>query len=86
MSTDGTGGSGKGEIEFGVMVIGGAASLAKKDEEVEPKVAESRIGGGAEVLKTEEFWGDLRGFLVQRLKDEGEGERVVGVFRRALEG
>lgn len=68
------------KVEFGIMVIGGAAALKKSDEEIEPTV----IGEGKEVLKTEEFWGDLKGFLIQRLKDEGEGERVVGVFREAL--
>ncbi|KAL9107435.1 MAG: hypothetical protein Q9227_007632, partial [Pyrenula ochraceoflavens] len=39
---------------------------------------------GMEVLRSEEFWSDLKGFLVQRLKDEGEAGRVVGVFRGAL--
>ncbi|KAL1640018.1 hypothetical protein SLS58_007285 [Diplodia intermedia] len=29
------------------------------------------------------FWADLKGFLVQRLKDEAEGERLAGVFREA---
>lgn len=78
-----------GKIEFGIMVMGGAAALKKADEEIEPKVlgvaGEGKIGAGKEVLKTEEFWSDLKGFLVQRLKDEGEGERVAGVFRKALE-
>ncbi|CZR53701.1 uncharacterized protein PAC_03581 [Phialocephala subalpina] len=69
-----------GKIEFGIMVIGGAAALKKGEEEVEPQV----IGEGREVWKTDEFWSDLRGFLIQRLKDEGEGERVVKVFREAL--
>ncbi|KUJ09068.1 uncharacterized protein LY89DRAFT_598710 [Mollisia scopiformis] len=74
------------KMEFGIMVMGGVAVLKKADEEVEPKVVgEGVIGAGAEVLKTEEFWGDLKGFLVQRLKDESEGERVVGVFRKALQ-
>jgi len=69
------------------MVIGGAAALKRADEEVEPKViGEGVIGGGREVLKTEEFWGDLKGFLVQRLKDEEVGERVCGIFRKALDG
>ncbi|KAE8440850.1 hypothetical protein EG329_006393 [Mollisiaceae sp. DMI_Dod_QoI] len=77
---------GKGKVEFGIMIIGGAAALKRADEEVEPKViGEGVIGGGSEVLKTEEFWGDLKGFLVQRLKDEEVGERVYGVFRRALD-
>jgi hypothetical protein len=74
------------KVELGVMVIGGAAGVVKRVEEVEvePKVVGMGVGG--EVLKTDEFWGDLRAFLVQRLKDEGEGERVLGVFRKVVEG
>jgi hypothetical protein len=40
---------------------------------------------GKEVVGGEEFWSDLRGFVVQRLRDEKEGERLVDVFRRAWE-
>jgi hypothetical protein len=69
------------KVELGVMVIGGAAGV-KREEEVEPVVAAT--GYGEEVLKTKEFWGDLRTFLVQRLKDEAEGERGWGVFRKAV--
>ncbi|KAL2066657.1 hypothetical protein VTL71DRAFT_2729 [Oculimacula yallundae] len=72
------------KVEFAVMVIGGAASLKKESEEVEPKVAQ--MGEGKEALKTEEFWVDLKGFLTQRLKGEAEGERVWNVFRKAVEG
>ena len=36
---------------------------------------------GKEVLETEEFWDDLKGFLEQRLKDEGEATRLTGLFR-----
>lgn len=84
VGNDGEGQGGK--VEFGVMVIGGAAALKKADsEEKEPEIKEMRKGG-KEVLKTEEFWGDLKGYLVQRLSDEGEGERVWNVFRKAVEG
>jgi hypothetical protein len=75
---------GKGKVEFGVMVIGGANAV-KKEEKGDGEPMEGVIGKGGEVLKTEEFWEDLKGFLVQRLKDEGEGERVWGVFRGAIE-
>jgi len=75
-----------GKVEFSIMVIGGAAALKKENnnEEVEPKVSPAMGTSGKEVLKTEEFWADLRGFLVQRLKDEGEGERVWSVFKAAI--
>lgn len=35
------------------------------------------------VLQTEEFWTDLKDFLITRLRDEKEGERLAGVFREA---
>lgn len=64
--------------------------------EVPPPVlpAGGNVGGsaaaqgpsGTEMLRTEEFWGDLKGFLAQRLRDEAEGERLAGVFRGAWEG
>lgn len=72
------------KIEMGVMVIGGAGAMGGKrkgEEEKEPVV----VGHGRETLRSEEFWTDLRGFLVGRLKDEVEGERVWGVFRKAVE-
>lgn len=77
--------AGAGKVEFAVMVMGGAASLKSKEEEVEPELV-AGIGGGKEVLGTEEFWSDLRGFLVQRLKDEKEGERVWAVFKDSVKG
>lgn len=70
------------------MVIGGAAAITKgkADEmEVETEAAVPAAGiSGKDVLATEEFWGDLKGFLVQRLKDEKEGERVWSLFKGAV--
>jgi hypothetical protein len=40
---------------------------------------------GKEVVATEEFWGDLKNFVLQRTKDEAESERLVSVFRGAWE-
>lgn len=74
---------GHGKVEFSVMVIGGAAAIKKDVEETEPM--EGVMGNGDEVLKTDAFWSDLKGFLVQRLKDEKEGERVWGVFKAAVD-
>lgn len=37
----------------------------------------------SDMLKTQEFWKDLQEFLVTRLRDESEGERLVGLFRKA---
>lgn len=70
------------KLEFSVMVIGGAASLKPKDgEEVEPKVAAGPHG--VEVLKTEEFWSDLNGYLTQRLKDEHTASKYTAIFKKA---
>ncbi|KAJ5272316.1 hypothetical protein N7478_007441 [Penicillium angulare] len=84
------------EIEFGVMVLGGAKAIdvaealpvTTTDEEVvresqtsSPKAA---VGpNGPEVVKTEEFWNDLQGFLEQRLKDEQEAKRLRVLFKEA---
>ncbi|KAE9371986.1 hypothetical protein N431DRAFT_456743 [Stipitochalara longipes BDJ] len=75
----------KDRVEMGIMVLGGGAGASKGKEEVEPKVIGGEIGGGKEVLKSEEFWADLKGYLVGRLKDEAEGERVWGVFKSAVD-
>ncbi|KAF1942088.1 hypothetical protein EJ02DRAFT_503076 [Clathrospora elynae] len=40
---------------------------------------------GKELVATDEFWGDLKNFVLQRIKDEAEGERLVGVFKSAWE-
>jgi ubiquitin-like protein 4 len=66
-------------VEFSVMIMGWAASV-KKENDTAP-VAQGP--NGAELLRTEEFWDDLKAFLIQRLKDQGEGERVHGTFRKA---
>ncbi|KAK4465914.1 cell-cycle control medial ring component [Cladorrhinum samala] len=98
-----TGQGGAGEVEIGIMVIGGAASMpAKQQEEVppqqppvdagtkgegegegegeqtqEPVVVAPGVASGKEVMRTDEFWEDLRGFLEQRVKDEKVAREVV---------
>lgn len=49
--------------------------------QADEKVAEPAAAEG--MLQTEEFWTDLQGFLAQRLRDEKEGEKLVGTFREA---
>ncbi|KAF2999404.1 hypothetical protein E8E13_006948 [Curvularia kusanoi] len=94
------------DVEFGVMVMGGATagastpsaeSPAESPAAVAPSETEKGLAGattsgaaaigpsGKEVVATEEFWGDLKNFVFQRIKDEQEGERLVGVFRKAWE-
>jgi len=74
------------EAEFSVMVMGGAASVKKpgsSEKEIEAPVAQGP--SGAEVLAGGEFWDDLKGYLVQRLRDEEQAHKVFGVFKKAWE-
>ena len=92
------------EVEFGVMVMGGAVAggagtPVTSPPAVAPNEAEKGLTGeqqadasaaaqgpsGKEVVAGNEFWEDLRGFLVQRIRDEKEGERLAGVFKGAWE-
>ena len=64
------------------MDIDDSAPLSEKAE----AVADAAPGTGnssQEILKSEEFWNDLKDFLIQRIRDEAEGERLVGVFKSA---
>jgi len=70
-------------VEFSIMVMGGAASVANSDGPTAP-VAQGL--SGSKLLDTEEFWVDLKGFLIQRLRDEGEGEKALEIFRGAWNG
>lgn len=75
------------EVEFGIMVIGGAASVGTGGPgRLEEQLPSAAVGAsGKEVFGTEAFWTDLRGFLEQRVKDAGEGERAAALFREAWE-
>ncbi|KAJ4333245.1 hypothetical protein N0V95_009465 [Ascochyta clinopodiicola] len=100
------------DVEFGVMVMGGAAAGGAATPSAESPVASpaavapsesdkglagagANVGaaGGAtavgpsgkELVATDEFWADLNNFVLQRIKDEHEGERLVGIFRKAWE-
>lgn len=88
------------DVEFGVMVMGGAvASPAATTPVASPPAAapseadkglasagSAAVGpSGKEVVATEEFWSDLNNFVLQRIRDEAEGQRLVGVFRSAWE-
>lgn len=76
------------EVEFGVMIIGGAQAV--EAAESQPEVAQEQdvpkpaVGpSGTEVLKTEAFWEDLQGFMEQRLKDADEAKRFAVLFKNA---
>jgi hypothetical protein len=63
--------------------------------EVEKGLADPEQQGGGTVpaaqgpsgkdVVNDDFWEDLRGFVVQRIRDEKEGERLVHVFKGAWE-
>ncbi|KAK4651377.1 hypothetical protein QC762_605730 [Podospora pseudocomata] len=96
-------GEGKEQLELGLMIIGGAASVPEQkppkqedemevdSKEAEPQqqqqqqqpVAAPGQQSGREVLDTEEFWADLKGFLEQRVRDEGVAKEAVERFRLA---
>ncbi|KAJ6783725.1 hypothetical protein PWT90_05475 [Aphanocladium album] len=77
-------------VEFSVMVIGGAAAVlppAPMDVDSDPTVpkAAPKAKKGVEAVETPEFWTDLNGFLMQRVKDEETAAELTTVFRNAWE-
>ncbi|EJT72019.1 hypothetical protein GGTG_11267 [Gaeumannomyces tritici R3-111a-1] len=80
-------------VEFSVMVLGGAAAAIPKAEEdaaaadqASPAAAPTAQGvSGAEAVQSEEFWVDLRGFLLQRVRDETYVDELSSTFRKAWE-
>jgi len=71
-------------VEFSVMVMGGGAVPAKKEEEKASAAADVAQGkSGGEVLDTKEFWDDLRGFLLQRVRDERMATELGDTFQAA---
>ena len=76
----------EGEVELSVMVMGykdESTSKAAGDTPMvdvdPPPVAQGP--SGEEVLAKEEFWDDLKGWLLQRLRDEGKAEEVFETFK-----
>lgn len=78
----------KEEVEFGVMILGGGVeSPVVKQEEKDGGESmdvdtEKDLDGVKGIMKTEEFWMDLRQFLIKRLNDEKEGERMMNNLKR----
>lgn len=75
------------EVEFGVMIIGGAqvVEAVESQPEAAPEEVPKPAAGpsGEEVLKTDAFWDDLQGFMEQRLKDADEAKRLAVLFKSA---
>ncbi|KAK8134102.1 hypothetical protein PG984_006114 [Apiospora sp. TS-2023a] len=74
-------------LEFSVMVIGGAAAAAAAP--TTPKTAEAAQAdvaqgtSGTETLESPEFWDDLKGFLLQRIRDEKQATKIFDTFQTA---
>ena len=78
------------EIELGVMVMGYKGVDVAKTEDTTMRDAggETSVAqgpSGEEVLGAEEFWADLKGFLVQRIRDEAKAGEVFDKFRGSWE-
>ncbi|KAI6085586.1 cell-cycle control medial ring component-domain-containing protein [Hypoxylon rubiginosum] len=68
-------------VEFSVMVMGGAAAIKLTPAHTQGEVAQGQSGD--EVLETKEFWDDLRGFLLQRIRDEKTAGDLIDTFQAA---
>jgi len=74
-------------VELTVMVLGGGAAVAKKEET--SKGSSEAVGvvaqgpSGEAVVETDEFWADLQGFLQQRIRDEKLAGELSAKFKSA---
>lgn len=76
---------GAGDIEFTVMIIGGVPA---KEETATPEVPMedapvAQGEHGATTMEDSEFWKDLEGFLLQRVRDENIAQKAVKIFHEA---
>lgn len=74
------------EVEVGVMIMGGAqvaeteaTGPSETDTASKPVVGPS----GEDVLETDAFWDDLQGFVMQRVKDVNEAQKLRTLFKGA---
>lgn len=77
-------------VEFSVMAMGGAAAAAGAGAGVGAGAAKpdaqsdvAQGPSGAEVLQTSDFWEDLNGFLLQRIRDEQLASELTNTFQEA---
>lgn len=78
------------EIELGVMVMGYKEADVAKTEDTTTRDADGETSvaqgpSGEDVLGAEEFWADLKSFLVQRIRDEAKAGVVFDKFRGSWE-
>ena len=71
----------RGEVEFAVMVIGWTAAAMGADTVMSEAPVAQGMSGEA-VVNTDEFWEDLKGWLLQRVRDEGVAAEAVGCFKQ----
>lgn len=69
------------EVEFTVMVIGGFVDPVSQQGSNPGPVSQGPSGD--EILRSEEFWGDLKGFLLQRVREEEKATEALNVFKEA---
>jgi hypothetical protein len=79
-------------VEFSVMVLGGGVvkpqTGASTPTPMSPPAEHGPVAqgvSGEDVVKTQEFWSDLEGFLQQRVRDEQVATQLMGVFKGAWE-
>ncbi|OAA59426.1 Ubiquitin supergroup [Cordyceps fumosorosea ARSEF 2679] len=74
-------------VEFSVMVTKGAAAALPEEEAAAPvkSSSNSEAKRGAEAVAEPQFWTDLNGFLLQRVKDEETAAELTTVFKNAWE-
>lgn len=79
-----------GEVELGVMVMGyKEEAISKGPEDLEMKDADMPVAqgpSGDEVLGGEQFWEDLKKWLLQRIRDEDKAGEVLDAFRGSWKG
>ena len=75
------------EAEFSVMIMGGVpAKAAETGNTQEGNTEEAPVAqrdSGFTVMQSEEFWDDLKGFLLQRVRDEDVASKAAQIFHTA---
>ncbi|KAI1820667.1 cell-cycle control medial ring component [Xylaria intraflava] len=67
-------------VEFSIMVIGGAVAMAKAPVEQNEVV---QGPSGRDVLQAQDFWDDLKDFILKRIQDEELAAEVTNTFQEA---
>lgn len=79
----------KAAVEFSVMVVGGAAAVLQQPMDVDDEGRRSdrvrTAKKGEAAVEQDQFWEDLNGFLMQRVKDEDTAAELTTVFKNAWE-